>query len=70
MQARNKPKSALSTVRHVKRGQKVDGKVYKNCTEHSFDSDFIAQKQKYTIMRYYCKMMLNYVYTMYELKVY
>lgn len=70
MQARSKPRSALSTVRHIKRGQKVNGKVYKNCTEHSFDSDFIAQKYKYTIICYYCAMMLNYAYTMYELKVY
>ena len=70
MQSRNKPRSAPSTVRQIKRGQKVDGKVYKNCTEHSFDSDFIAQKHKYTIACYYCAMMFNYVYTMYELKVY
>lgn len=48
----------------------MDGKVYKNCTERSFDSDFIAQKREYTIIRYYCAMMFNYVYTMYELKVY
>ena len=70
MQARSKPKGAPSTDRHIKRGQKVDGKVYKNCTEHSFDGDFIAQKHKYTIISYYCAMMFNYVYTMYELKVY
>lgn len=42
----------------------------KNCTEHFFDSDFIAQKKKYTITYYYCAMTFNYVYTMYELKVY
>lgn len=48
----------------------MDGKVYKNCTENSFNSDFIAQKHKYTIMRYYCAMMFNYAYAMYELKVY
>lgn len=47
-----------------------DGKVYKNCTNHSFDSDFIEQKHKDTIIRYYYEMMLNYAYTMYELKVY
>lgn len=34
-------------VRYIKQGQKVDGKVYKNCTEHSFDSDFIAKMQIY-----------------------
>lgn len=70
MQARSKPRSTPSTVRHIKRGQKVDGKVYKNCTERSFDSGFIAQNHKYTIIRYYYAMMFNYVYTMYELKVY
>lgn len=48
----------------------MDGKVYKNCTEHSFYNGFIAQKHKYTITRYYNAMMFNYVYTMYELKVY
>nr|DAU31500.1 MAG TPA: conotoxin [Caudoviricetes sp.] len=70
MQARSKPRGAPSTVRHIKRGQKVDGKVYKNCTEHSFNSDFIAQKHKCTIIRYCCAMMFNYAYTMYKLKVY
>ena len=70
MQARSKPKGTPSTVRDIKRGQKVDGKVYKNCTEHSFNSDLIAQKHKYAIIRYYCEMMFNYVCTMYELKVY
>ena len=70
MQARSNPKGTPSTVRHIKLGQKVDGKVYKNCTEHSFDSDFILKKHKYTIIRYYFAMMFNYAYTMYELKVY
>ena len=70
MQARSKPRGAPSTAMRIKRGQKVDGKVYKNCTEHSFDSDFIAKKHKYAIIRYYRAMMFNYVYSMYELKVY
>ena len=70
MQARSKLRDTPSTVSYIKRGQKVDGKVYKNCTENSFDSDFIVQKHKYTIIRYCCAMMFNYVYTMYELKVY
>lgn len=48
----------------------MDGKVYKNCTEHSFDNGFIAQKHKYTIIRNYYATMFNYVYTVYELKVY
>ena len=70
MQARSKPRGAPSTVRHIKLGQKVDGKVYKNCANNSFDSYFIAQKHKSTILRYYCAMTFNYVSTMYELKVY
>jgi len=63
-------KNASPKVMHIKRGQKVDGKVYKNCTERSNENHLVIQQHKYSMIRYYRFVINNYVYTMYGLKVY